>query len=154
MSILPSPYIKLPNDVLTTGEYSKMSYIYVLSSVTDYAIQSYMPPSTAVALMNLYVCVIASWGVCHTGPTRLTRITITMIPQTAIDFKPNYFMYLAITTQHNRTSKSAQLPVTDYVTLAERNLLAESVRVSWTTIRGLRGGLITHTSSIQLFFLA
>jgi len=55
-----------------------------------------------------------------------------MIPQTAIDYKPNYFMYLAITTQHNRTSKSdagAQLPVTDYVTLAERNLLAESVSV-------------------------
>jgi len=95
-----SPYEKLVNDVTTLGAYAEMSHLYAMSGALGVAIQSYMPPTTAISLVNPYTCMITGRNVRTGSSPRFTLMwTSTTVPSVPTDFRPNHFVYLATRMQ-------------------------------------------------------
>jgi len=104
LSTLPVPplsYDALVAASLNVGSYSELAHMYAVSAAVGVVIQSYMPPSHSIGLgFNPYTRAVVGRGLRTTAaPTFAVMWTMTRVPQRAVDFVPQHFVFLAdITT--------------------------------------------------------
>ena len=100
LPVPPSSYDALITASLTVGADSELAHVYAVSAAVGVVIQSYMPPSHSVGLgLNPYTRVVVGRGQHTTAvPTFAVMWTMTRVPQRAVDFVPNHFVFLAATT--------------------------------------------------------
>ena len=97
LPVPPSSYDALSTASLTVGTDSELAHVYAVSAAVGVVIQSYMPPSHSVGLgLNPYTRVVVGRGQRTTAaPTFAVMWTMTRVPERAVDFVPNHFVFLA-----------------------------------------------------------